>query len=131
MKLTYGKSEKLKSKKSIELLFEEGNSVASFPLRFIFFKDLSGLKPSQIGVSVPKKKVPHAVDRNRIKRLMRESYRLNKNLFTDILDEGVVGMFLFTDRKEWPLEELNLKMKKLTEKLKKKLVFENLSNTNS
>lgn len=128
MRLSYGKSEKLKSKKSIELLFTEGDSVSSFPLRFIYINNSSD---SRIGVSVPKKKVPKAVDRNRIKRLMRESYRLNKSVFEEFNKTGILGMFLFVDRNEWSQEHLNMKMKKLAEKLKVKLENENLSNSNS
>ena len=131
MKLTYGKSEKLKSKKSIELLFNEGNSVASFPLRLIYFKNSNEENTCKIGVSVPKKKVPNAVDRNRIKRLMRESYRLNKILFNEFTNDGMVGMFLFVDKKEWSLEQLNIKIQKLAAKLNAKLDNENFSNSNS
>lgn len=131
MKLTYGKTEKLKSKKSIELLFNEGDSVASFPLRLIYVKNSIEDDSSKIGVSVPKKKVPNAVDRNRIKRLMRESYRLNKILFNEFTNHGMMGMFLFVDKNEWSLDQLNIKMEKLAVKLNAKLDNEKISMSNT
>lgn len=126
MKLTYGKSEKLKSKKSIELLFDEGNSVASFPLRFIYIKETVLDEKSRIGVSVSKRKVPNAVDRNRIKRLLRESYRLNQELFSFMENKGFIGMFLFVDKKEWSLNHLNGKMKKIAAKLQEKIELDKI-----
>ena len=69
MKHTLGKEERLKSKKLIERLYKEGNSVKAFPLRMIFLQTEHTSKfPSQVGVSVTKRNFKRAVDRNRIKR---------------------------------------------------------------
>lgn len=78
---TYSKEEKLKSKKIIDTLFIEGKSVKAFPLRIVY---LETPLPSpditlQAGVSVSKRNHKLAVTRNRIKRLMREAYRMHKN----------------------------------------------------
>ena len=62
---------------------------------------------------------------------MRESYRLNKILFNEFTNDGMVGMFLFVDKKEWSLEQLNIKIQKLAAKLNTKLDNENFSNSNS
>lgn len=79
-KHTFGKNEKLKSKKIIEQLFKEGKSVSNNRFTLVYLQHpLNTFYPAQAGFSVPKKYFKQAVDRNRIKRLMRESYRLHKN----------------------------------------------------
>ncbi len=122
MKFTYGKKEKLKSKKLIELLFTEGESVSAYPLRMIFLKHkhLSSC-PIQIGVSVPKRKVNKAVQRSRIKRVMREAYRLNQQSFSVDLEEQYIAMLLYSDKEEWRQDFLDAKMKKLAVKFIEKI----------
>jgi len=80
VKNTYGTKEKLKSKTLISTLFEEGSSVKAFPLRMVFLETPLPYPTItvQCGVSVSKRNHKLAVTRNRIKRLMREAYRLNK-----------------------------------------------------
>ncbi len=117
MKLSYSKLEKLKSRKAIEQLFVEGETVAAFPLRLVFLKKEHAAKTVlKVGVSVSKRKVKNAVDRNRIKRLLREAYRLNKADFGTVNEHQFIGMFLYLDTKEWSQKELNLKMRKLAVK---------------
>lgn len=85
-KNTFGKSEKLKSKKIIEQLFKEGKSVSNNRFTLVYLQHpLPTFYPAQAGFSVPKKFFKRAVDRNRIKRLMRETYRLNKNVLYQFL----------------------------------------------
>ena len=76
------KNEKLKSQKAIEQLFAEGKSVSAYPLRMVYLDNQSQLK---VGVSVSKRNFKLAVHRNRVKRLLREGYRLNKNLLIGFL----------------------------------------------
>jgi ribonuclease P protein component len=76
----FGKAEKLTKKKAIEGLFETGASFNAFPLKIIFSPNTPG--PHQILISVPIRNFKKAVDRNTIKRRIREGYRLNKALFT-------------------------------------------------
>ena len=88
------KSERLTSQLIIDKLFAGGNaSMAAFPLRIVYMqtekKDGEEMKEEplvSILVSVPKKRFRHAVDRNRMKRLVREAYRLNKHILWDALN---------------------------------------------
>lgn len=81
-RLTFNKKDRLKSKKLIDQLFAEGHSVSHYPLLLVYmpyqFTDGVFIKT---GVSVGKRHFKSAVDRNRIKRLMREAYRLHKNAY--------------------------------------------------
>lgn len=94
MNNTFKKSERLNSKLVIDKLFAGGNSSnAVFPLRVVFMPipadeapdSMNGV-PASVMISVPKKRFHHAVDRNRMKRLVREAYRLNKGILWDALE---------------------------------------------
>ncbi|NAS11033.1 ribonuclease P protein component [Poritiphilus flavus] len=102
MRFTFPKSEKLKSKKLIGELFLNGQSITVYPLRLVYLK-LSDPGPVAIraGVSVPKKKFKSAVKRNRIKRLLRENYRLNKHRFFNNIEGNFAFLFLYIG-KEMP-----------------------------
>ncbi|MDT0675387.1 ribonuclease P protein component [Autumnicola musiva] len=125
MKENFGKQEKLKSKKLIEQLFQEGKSVKNFPIRLIYIKLPKGQKVQlQAGVSVPKRIMKTAVQRNRIKRLLREVYRKNKYLVNSTISSPYVFMFIYTSPKELRYDELFIKMEKLLEKFKEKEKWE-------
>lgn len=114
MKFTLGKQERLKSKKIIEKLYKEGSSVKAFPLRMVYIQTehTSGF-PAQVGVSVAKRNFKKAPDRNRLKRLMRETYRLQKQIVYDGLDKPYVFMISYIGKEEMLYEELFSKMNKL------------------
>lgn len=119
MRNTYPKSEKLKSQKKIELLFSEGKSVAVYPLRLVYVPiDNKEKTEIQIGVSASKKYFKKATERNRMKRLLREAYRLNKTLLWNDLQHSFVIMFLYQSKEEISFVELNEKTVQLFEKFK-------------
>lgn len=100
---TFKRDERLKSKKAISALFEEGNSFYCFPFRVLWMDSIHrGHYPVQVAVSVSKKNFKKAVHRNRIKRLMREAWRLNKNRLYSSLEEHnkkIIVMLVFTGNK--------------------------------
>lgn len=117
MNFSYSKKDKLKSKKDIEQLFTEGKAVTAFPLKLIYlktnFEDGSTLKT---GVSVSKRLHKTAVSRNRIKRLLREAYRLNKPLYFNNSSASYTFMILYLSKEGTTFDKLNTNMKSLFEK---------------
>ena len=102
---TLNKEERICSKKLIDKLFGGGksSSVASFPLRAVDMtaERADGEPQAQILVSVPKRHFKRAVKRNRVKRQVREAYRLNKQILIDSLkdrqDTKVAVAFIWLD----------------------------------
>jgi len=122
MRYTLGKEEKLKSKILIEQLFAEGKHVKSFPFRLIYLKaNHTAEFPISIGFSVPKRNVKLAVNRNRIKRLMREVYRKNKHAFAENLDTQYVCMLIYMAKEEINGDELEQSFDKIRIKFLNKI----------
>jgi len=104
--LTFKKEERLKSKKIIEKLFSEGDSFLSFPLKLVYRKtELLSKYPAQATFSVGKRNFKLAVHRNRIKRKVRESYRLRKHELYDVLGDKQLALFFVFIGKEMPTYE--------------------------
>lgn len=106
--------------------------MAVFPLRVVYMKVEKQEKdetmpPVQILVSVPKKRFRHAVDRNRMKRLVRESYRLNKHILWDVLEgknERVMLAFVCITDTLPTFLSVNKSMKKALMRIAEKLKSE-------
>ena len=117
MDTSYSNKEKLKSKKLIEKMFVEGRSVSAFPLRLVYletnFTDGVAIKT---GVSVSKRHFKSAVDRNSIKRLMREAYRLNKPVYFNNFSTQCAFMILYIGNEKPTLKQIEAKMNLLFEK---------------
>jgi ribonuclease P protein component len=92
---TLGKKERLKSRKLIEQLFKEGKSFAVNPFRIYVLTGDSPTTEIKFGVGVSTKNFKKAVDRNRIKRLVREAYRLQKNELQQNLQGKNIQLSLF------------------------------------
>ena len=117
MDFSYPKDQKLKSKKIIDLLFSEGKSVSKYPLRLVYVKhDFEEDVPLKIGVSVSKKHFKTAVDRNYFKRILRETYRLNKQLLIENVNAKYCFMFFYQTNERLSYQEINQKTVQLFEK---------------
>ncbi|EIA09923.1 ribonuclease P protein component [Flavobacterium frigoris] len=117
MNFTYPKKEKLKSKITIGLLFTDGKSVSKYPLRLVYHSAaLSDGQKIKMGVSVSKKNFKKAVDRNYFKRILRETYRLNKHILIDNLDSPCALMLFYQTKDRLSYDEINTKTIQLFEK---------------
>ncbi|WP_101690044.1 ribonuclease P protein component [Dysgonomonas massiliensis] len=116
---TFGKAEKLCSQSVIDELFLKGSSFIAYPLRVVFAcKPTSDEEAPSISVlvSVSKKKFKRAVKRNRVKRLTREAYRLNKDILVPIVLRERLHIdiaFVYLDSTILSFEEFDKAMKKV------------------
>ena len=116
MDFHYPKNEKLKSQKTIDLLFSKGKSVSKYPLRLVFIENPDGDLKITMGVSVSKKHFKKAVDRNYFKRVLRECYRLNKHLLHENIEKKYSMMFFYQTKERLNYQEINEKTIQLFEK---------------
>ena len=119
MSFSYPKVHKLKSKKSIDLLFTKGKSVSKYPLRLVYAvadEQHMGGEMMKMGVSVSKKYFKHAVDRNYFKRVLRETYRLHQHLLRESLTEPYIFMFFYQTKERLSYAEIEQKTIQLFEK---------------
>lgn len=112
---TYPEKEKLKSRKLIKTVFEEGKTIKSYPvlIRYVQIENES----NNVGVSVSKRNFKKAVDRIRIKRQLREAYRMNKGELTHYGSKFAV-MIIFIGKKEIDSEKIHNTVKLLFKDLK-------------
>src|SRR6202789_4717118 len=115
---TFKKEERLCNKKLIDGLFHNGSSFLCYPFKVSWLViDQSGVYPAQIVFSVSKKRFKKAVDRNLIKRRMREAYRLNKQdcLYAtlDSSEKKIILSVGYVAKEIIPFDMANKKMQKL------------------
>jgi ribonuclease P protein component len=122
---TFPLKEHLKSKKTIEKLYAEGTSVTAFPLRAVFIGQNDGEQEpaATILISVAKKRFRHAVDRNLVKRRIREAYRTSKHPLVEALQgngKKLAIAILYIDTRHNSTAFIKRKMEKLLEGIIKK-----------
>ena len=119
---SFPKKEKLKGKKLVEQLFKEGKSLSGFPLRLFYLKiDSPADAKVKAGVAVPKKNFKSAVERNRIKRLLRESYRLNKHLVFNNSEGSFAFLILYLGKEMPDYHKVEKSMQIVLQKFLKKI----------
>ncbi len=122
---TFKKHERLKKQTEIDRLFKEGHSFFQYPYRWVWMEsDLpEKSQPVQLGVSVSKRKFKLAVDRNRVKRLMREAWRLHKHNLYDHFPEGkkVVLMLIYSVKEQLEYQTIENGTKRGMKKLVKEI----------
>jgi len=117
---SFNKQERLSSRKSILLLFEQGSSFFSYPFTVVWrlSEPLSG-SHMQVAISVPKKLFKRAVDRNRIKRITREAWRYHKSELCAYLeqhDKHIVIMLVYAGKELPGQADMNVRITRLIEK---------------
>lgn len=125
--IAFPKKEKLTNKKVFEALFTEGKNLREFPIKLIYLSTNSKEEfPIKVAVVAPKKRFKTAVDRNRIKRLLREAYRLNKPFIFNNIEGNFAFIFLYLGKKTPSFNEVDAAMKKLLEAFVKKEFHEKI-----
>lgn len=126
---TLKKSERLYSKVAIDRLFlGESWSVAAFPIRAVFrlddFFETDKEAQAAIMISVPKRHLHHAVDRNRVKRQIREFYRKNKTFLWQAIENKNKKLsiaFIWLDGKLWSSSDVEKKLSVLFHRMEEKI----------
>jgi len=123
---SYQKKDKLKSRKQTQFLFAKGQSMNAFPIKLIYTLESNEPGSVQTGVGAPSRTFRKAVDRNRVKRLLREGYRLERPEFiassVDALNKLRVNLFfLYTDATVISQKEIQEKIKQLLSRLSEKI----------
>ncbi|HNR74350.1 MAG TPA: ribonuclease P protein component [Cyclobacteriaceae bacterium] len=102
----FKKNERLSKEKWIQELFEKGSSFYLSPFKIIYLKHPDSTLPNQILISVPSRQFKKAVDRNLIKRRIREAYRTQKSNLTQPLIFAIV----YTAKEILPFSEVKTKI---------------------
>jgi ribonuclease P protein component len=113
---TLPKAYMLAGKKQFETLFQSGEAFFVYPYRIIYQIEKSSTKPNfEIGISVPKRKFKLAVDRNRLKRLTKEAFRLQQAPLHEYLKMGDIVikiLFIYTHTARLDFETVQKSMVK-------------------
>jgi len=130
---SYSRKEKLKSRKLIEQVFRDGKSFTVSSIKIFYLQPHAPLNfPVKVGVGVSSRNFKKAVERNRIKRLLREAYRTEKLLLHQYLKEHnrqIIIFLLHTDKLLPDYVALKTKMRLLFEQLIKRLNEAGIANT--
>ena len=114
---TFTRQERLKSRKVIGRLFSGGQAYVAYPLRVVWLEIAPDTGRAQIAVSVSRRTFKTAVQRNRVKRRIREAYRLHKHeLFEKLAGRSVVFMVMYIAKEELPFAEISTGIRKTIRK---------------
>lgn len=115
----FPKSERIVSQKLIDELFTSGqsHSLTAFPLRAVYMVKHHA-QATQILISVPKRQLRHAVDRNRVKRQLREAYRHQKAL---LAGHSLAIAFIWQSNQILPSSQIDSRMQNLLKRIAKSL----------
>ena len=125
---TLGKKERIKHLSAVRVLFDGGKSIVAFPVRAIYHirKHEENQPVASILVSVPKRHFKHAVDRNRVKRQLREAYRKNKSELVDRMTaqhpgETLCVAFVWIDGRQAATSRVDYCMQQLLQRIGERL----------
>lgn len=122
---SFPKSEHLCGEKRITELFTQGDAFIAFPMRVVYLlQPKTESEAVSVMVSVPKKRFKRAVKRNKLKRLMREAYRLNKQIIADLMELKQMQIhiaFNYVSNDELDFVTIEKKMKQALQKLVEKI----------
>ncbi len=117
MSFGFNKKERLTGREEINALFAQGESIYCYPFRILFIKSSEKQVYHRIMISAPKRNFKKAVDRNKIKRLIKESYRKNKDLLENTPSKYSIGL-IYTPKSILSFSEINKHMVNTLKKLR-------------
>jgi len=116
----FKKENKIQSRLEIESLYEKGSKLKAFPIKLIYLLEPESGSKLKSAFAVPKRSFKLAVNRNKIKRRMREAFRLNKGIIEDKFEDRLLLMFVVQGSESPSFQEIQDKIILLLQRLKER-----------